>query len=125
MTGVEILAMEEVATAFTFNWVECFVWFGVAIGLFLIAGAIAGILNDDASLFGEIVIVGIICSVSFGVLLGFANGTPIEYETQYKVIISDEVSMNDFLERYEILDQEGKIYTVRERDGVEDDGRTT
>jgi hypothetical protein len=47
-----------------------------------------------------------------------ANATlPDEYETQYKVTISDEVFMNDFLDRYEIIDQEGKIYTVRERNG--------
>lgn len=39
---------------------------------------------------------------------------PKEYETRYKVIISDEVSMNDFTTRYKIIDQEGKIYTVRE-----------
>lgn len=39
---------------------------------------------------------------------------PLEYETHYKVTISDEVSMNEFLSKYEIIDQEGKIYTVRE-----------
>ena len=39
----------------------------------------------------------------------------IEYETHYKVTISDEVEMNDFYETYEIVEQDGKIYTVRER----------
>lgn len=39
---------------------------------------------------------------------------PTAYETHYKVLISDEVSMNEFLEQYEIIDQEGKIFTVRE-----------
>lgn len=28
----------------------------------------------------------------------------------------DSVSMNEFLDKYEILDQEGKIYTVKERE---------
>ena len=27
----------------------------------------------------------------------------------------DSVSMNEFLDKYEILDQEGKIYTVKEK----------
>ena len=116
MTGVEILATQEVATAFTFNWVGCFVWFGVSIGLFLVVGAIAGIVHDDVSIFGAMVIAGIIFGVGLGMVIGFFDGTPTEYETQYKVTISDEVSMNKFLEKYEIIDQECKIYTVRERD---------
>ena len=113
------MATEEVAIAFTFNWIGCFTIFGVAIGLFLLAGAIAGFIHDDISLFGALAIVGIIFSVFIGALVGFFDGTPTEYETHYKVIISDEVSMNDFLEEYEIIDQEGKIYTVRERNGTE------
>ena len=34
--------------------------------------------------------------------------------TRYKVTISDEVNLVEFLERYEILDTEGEIYTIRE-----------
>lgn len=54
-------------------------------------------------------IIGVVAGIGFA-----KNQMPAEYETQYKVTISDEVSMNDFLARYEIIDQEGKIYTVRE-----------
>ena len=39
----------------------------------------------------------------------------IEYYPTYKVTISDEVSMNEFMDKYEILTQDGKIYTVKER----------
>jgi hypothetical protein len=119
MAGVEILATQDVATAFTFNWIECFIVFGIAFGLFVIGGIIASWIHDDISMLGAMFIAGIIFGVLFGAVVGFFDGTPIEYETQYKVTISDEVPMNDFLEKYEILDQEGKIYTVRER-GVED-----
>lgn len=34
--------------------------------------------------------------------------------TRYKVTISEDVKLVEFLERYEILDTEGEIYTVRE-----------
>lgn len=34
---------------------------------------------------------------------------------EQKVIVEDTVQINDFLEYYEILDQDGKIYIVRER----------
>lgn len=34
--------------------------------------------------------------------------------TRYKITISEDVKLVEFLERYEILDTEGEIYTVRE-----------
>lgn len=37
----------------------------------------------------------------------------------YKVIIDDNISFNDFIEKYEIVDQDGQIYEVRERNGNE------
>ena len=37
-------------------------------------------------------------------------------ETRYQVTVDDSVNMNDFLSRYEIIDVEGKIYTVKEID---------
>lgn len=37
-------------------------------------------------------------------------------DVEYKVTIDDSVSMNEFLDKYEILDQEGKIYTVKEKE---------
>lgn len=76
----------------------------------------AGDKNFNFFTFGALI--GFFISLPIGMLPAFA-ASPIEYETRYKITISDEVSMNDFLERYEILDQEGKIYTVREV-GVED-----
>jgi ABC-type uncharacterized transport system permease subunit len=37
-------------------------------------------------------------------------------ETQYQVLISEEVSMTEFNERYKIVDQEGQIFTIREKE---------
>ena len=34
---------------------------------------------------------------------------------EYEVIISDEVSFSEFTAKYEIIEQRGKIYVVRER----------
>lgn len=36
--------------------------------------------------------------------------------TQYKVIISDEENFTEFSEKYEVLEQDGKIYTIKEKD---------
>lgn len=115
MTGVEILAMEEVAVEFAFNWTAFFITFGVfSIVLFLIGLAVYSATRDVKDMF-----VGIFLGVTFGGIFGALFGSiteiPIEHETQYKVIISDEVSMNEFVDRYEIIEQDGKIYTVAER----------
>lgn len=70
----------------------------------------------------------------FGGILGFIFGIfllififPITAHTtdtinyiEYKVTISDEVNFNEFKDKYEILGQEGKIYTIRERNKVEE-----
>ena len=38
-----------------------------------------------------------------------------KYETHYQVTVNNSVSMNEFQNKYEIIEVEGKIYTVRER----------
>ena len=115
MTGVEILATQEVATVFGMNWNALL--FTVAIcgffGAFLFGFCLIGLWN-----WWKRALCGFGVALVLTLLIGgaaYQNDKPLEYETQYKVTISDEVSMNDFLDRYEIVSQEGKIYTVRER----------
>ena len=38
-----------------------------------------------------------------------------KYETHYQVTVDNSVSMNEFQNNYEIIEVEGKIYTIRER----------
>ena len=38
-----------------------------------------------------------------------------KYETHYKITVDNSVSMNEFQNKYEIIEVEGKIYTVKER----------
>jgi hypothetical protein len=74
-------------------------------------------IAEGPDLVGWILVV--VAGTLFGLLFGFVFGvwmeTPISYETQYQVIIDDSVLMDDFLDKYEILDTEGKILTIRER----------
>lgn len=114
INGVEILATQEVATAFAFSWQIFFVVLPIVTVIFTLIIGFA-LLEDYG---WKSFLYGFIGSLLLGLVFGGLSGNkqkPTEYETQYKVTISDEVSMNDFLERYEIVSQEGKIYTVRER----------
>lgn len=44
--------------------------------------------------------------------LEYKNNGPTINIPQYKVIISDSISYNEFAEKYNVLEVEGKIYTV-------------
>lgn len=48
-------------------------------------------------------------------IIFFCNIPEKKYETRYQVTIDDSVIMNEFQSKYEIIEVEGKIYTVRER----------
>ena len=53
----------------------------------------------------------------FGGLFGAVVAPiPTKYETEYKVYFENDVNMEEFIENYEIIEQEGKILTIRERD---------
>ena len=114
MTGVEILATQEVAISVGFDMGFALVMFFTFLILGTSLGFLISVLSEDFTILAHGVIISLILGLIFGFAVGFGQSTP-EYETQYKVTISDEVSMNEFLERYEIIDQEGKIYTVREK----------
>ena len=45
----------------------------------------------------------------------FCNIPERKYEIHYQVTVDDSVSMNEFQNKYEIIEVEGKIYTVRDR----------
>ena len=115
--GIEILSQSEVGTDISINWAA----FGAVLGLSIILGVVCAFWCFSPHELDEwivsvlMILIFVIIGVVFGVLLGYATGDPVKYETQYKVTISDEVQMNEFLEKYEIIDQDGKIYTIREK----------
>lgn len=116
MSGMEILDTQIVTTVTGGFNIPVFL---VTLFLFCVIGlALGACCGDDE--FGPItgILLGCLAGLFTGVLLGAAGSTPIieKTEIQYKVTLSDEVSLNNFLERYEILEQEGKIYTIVEKE---------
>ncbi len=116
MQGVEILTSVQVATEFTFNWTAFWITFVVVFGICLISGIWYAVTGQCEWVVIPIFsIVGIITGLIGGFGLGNAAIIPIAYETQYRVTISDEVLLTEFYEHYEVIDQDGKIFTVREK----------
>jgi hypothetical protein len=120
MTGVEILAAEEVATAFAFDWGNAIL---AGISSFLVVWGMlffSLVVLDKYDFYTSFTIaisVGLFVGIITAAFTGVATKRyPIDYETRYEITVDDSVSMNEFNEKYEIIYQEGKVYTVRERE---------
>ena len=48
-------------------------------------------------------------------ICGFIHLPENKYQTRYDVIISDDVNFNEFNSRYEVVKQNGLIYTIVEK----------
>ena len=117
ISGVEILNETQVVTESAFAWIPFWTVCSIILGIFIVTGIILSITSGP-DLEGWMIIIGtgIILGLLFGFISGVMFGTPTKYETHYQVIVNDSVSMNDFLDKYEIVDTEGKIFTVIAKD---------
>ena len=108
MNGITILAQEEVLIE-DFNNVAFII-------TVILSSILAGFLFDklvDLEFF-----VGCLIGVGIGVFLGIGIGfitAPKNTETHYKITIDETVSMSEFYSKYEVVEQEGKIFTIKER----------
>ena len=116
MTGVEILSQKIIYETEVCWWIIGLIAgiaFLIGLGISIYQWVVWGF---DASLIPYTLLLTIACA-----WFGFMGVIIFEHETdtvdyvEYKVTIDDSVSMNEFLDKYEILDQEGKIYTVKEK----------
>ena len=110
MTGVEILSSKIIYNTVLPGW------YG-ALALMLMFAFYVGIcVFSSYNKMGWTITscVLVVVSVVVMTLALCSNHNSIRH-IEYKVTIDDSVSMNEFLDKYEILDQEGKIYTIKEK----------
>lgn len=112
MEGVTILATDVVTkTNPVMNTILIITCIIAAIGLLLF------LLGLDIN-YNKISVIGFIALVVAFVMI--LIGIPIDRMTQvpdyntYEVILDDSVSMNEFMNTYEVLEQRGLIYVVKE-----------
>ena len=106
MDGVTILSVIEKA-----NPAEIF-------AVMLIAGISAGFIMGGMIALAELepsylamgIAIGMIIGVLFGSILGVIA---MDDSSQYKVTVSEEVNFQEFHNTYDIISQEGEIYTVK------------
>lgn len=111
MNGVKILSQEIIYNTILPDW-------GIGLSLFCAIVFIVALIYayfEKHNILGYICLVVIIASIVVGSIGGSKSKTDISH-IEYKVIIDETVSMVEFMDKYEILDQEGEIYTVKERE---------
>jgi Na+-translocating ferredoxin:NAD+ oxidoreductase RnfA subunit len=110
MSGIQILS-EKIL----YNTIipEGYVILGI-IGccVFLVGGIL--LISEGCDIGGSISFVLVLASLVLIILSVTSNKDSINY-IEYKVTIDESVSLVEFCDKYEILDQEGRIYTVKER----------
>ena len=75
-------------------------------------------LNIDNNSYIIALIVGLFVSIMLSVMIApryTSERNNKKHETVSDIIIGDEVNFNDFNQHYEIIDQNGNIYTVKEK----------
>ena len=117
MDGVTILNEFEVVTKTVFNWSAFWVGVLIGVGIALVEGIIFGLHEKSFLAFiCMFLTVGILVSLLMGSISGHIIWPePVEYETHYEVSIDENVNMQEFMDKYEIIEVRGSIYTVREK----------
>lgn len=115
MNGVEILSTTQAVTGTAHNFTAAWIVAGIIMIIGIAAGVFWAYAENDAVCIAMCLIPSIaFAAMGFGITVA-GTTSPAGYETHYKVTISDSVSMLEFDSKYEVLAQEGRIYTVRER----------
>ena len=112
MQGVKIInTIHEYKTLIPDSWYVGFTALGV---IACIIGLLAGwhdTIYTIMTFLATIALVGMaVC------IIGSCIKTDEIISTKYQVTISDEVSMDEFYKHYEVIERDGKIFTVREKD---------
>lgn len=95
-------------------------WLGLifaALGLFAIFLGILSLLYDEEP------ISVCMCFFCAAIVMGlawmlFSQAKVVKEVPTYKVVVEDSVSMVEFYDKYEILDVQGRIYTIIEREDL-------
>lgn len=121
MDGVTILNEIEVVQVVndTFNYIAAIIALGITILICAVAGFFIGRM-DYKEFTGTVVgvVIGLMLSLFTGSIFGgviFDYPAVTETTIQYEVTIDDSVSLTEFYEHYNVIEQRGQIFVVEEK----------
>lgn len=105
--GIEILDKTRLYDMSTASWVSIIIFVLLAVVFFVL------VFNNSKydSLFLVLGLISSICAFIVPILLI----KPINNKYEYKVIINDSVSINELYDKYNIIEKEGKIWTIQDK----------
>lgn len=118
--GLILLNTKEALEHVKFDWYfagEPASWIAIIITtIFVIAGVISIIYGiteyeENATAFGIVIIIIAIIITIFTLIHEVNKIYP-----QYQVTITEKTNMKEFCEKYDIIDQDGLIFTIRDKD---------
>lgn len=122
MDGVTILNEIEVVQVVndTFNYTAATIALGITVLICAVVGFFIGRINYYDEFTGILVgvLIGLVLSVFTGALFGgiiFEYPHVTETTIQYEVTIDDSVSLTEFYEHYNVIEQRGQIFVVEEK----------
>ena len=120
MDGITILNEIEVVQVVndTFNYTAAFIALIVTVLTCAVVGFFIGRMECEevgGTLTG--VLIGLVLSLFIGALFGTLFEYPPVTETtmRYEVTIDDSVSLTEFYEHYNVIEQRGEIFVVEEK----------
>ena len=111
MEGISILYQEPIMTIP--NWAGILVIILIA-GIF--GGMAIGICADTFSVWGWIwPLVSLFCLITLGILATIDPQISTN-RTKYYVTIDESISMTDFYEKYEVIEQKGELWILEDKE---------
>ena len=114
--GIKVLSQSPI---FDYDYAYGYIAIGAIVGAGLI-GFIIGLLASDFNIGMASSLVGCVMGGLVGMLI--AETTVVKTETgryKYKVLIEDGVEMKEFYERYNVIEQDGEIWIIEDKESIE------
>ena len=103
MEGIEILNVTEIYGQ---------TWIGLVGLLFVIFGLFAAIISLIEGAIKITIALAIMAAVG---VFGLYYDSTIHTATEYQAVIEDNMSYKELIEKFEIVDVKGKLFTLREK----------
>ena len=114
MNGVQVLS--ERTVNINNNYGELVFLYGILmiVSIYFFAGLLVKNKYIPAIIF---CIIAISCGIATFASIDMYNNS--SYYKQYKVIINDNITYKEFTDKFDVISQEGKIYTVKLKESEE------
>lgn len=114
LDGITLLDTGTKVVSYTWGWT----WNGFMMGILAILCIVISILCTIYDFGGYGAFIGGIVCIMLSLFM-FSHAKPAKIITTYSVMIDDSVSMTEFYDKYEVLEVQGKIYTITEREDTD------